>query len=194
MKAMRRLPPAERERHIVEGAIDYFARHGMDAQMRDLAAHLGISHPLFYRYFATKEALIERVYGEFYASRWHGAWDGLLRDETLPLAERLTQFYAAYLRALEDGPWLRIFAFSGLRGEVASQHYMAGVRDRIITPIAMALDRAGMAPRPYAMELAWALHGELCFGPIAVGLLGLEGVPLDAAGIRRRVLSWLSVV
>ncbi|RVT91735.1 TetR/AcrR family transcriptional regulator [Rhodovarius crocodyli] len=193
MSAPRRLPPAEREAHIVEGAIAYFSRHGMDAQMRELAAHLGISHPLLYRYFPTKEALIERVYEEFYATRWRGSWDAVLRDESLPLAERLARFYDDYLVALDDGPWLRIFAFAGLRGEEASRRYMASVRQRIVAPIAAALDRerGRAAPPGWSDELAWSLHGELCFGSIARHLYGLDRACPTGSGIREHIGHWL---
>ena len=193
MSAPKRLPPAEREAHIVEGAIAYFSRHGMDAQMRELAAHLGISHPLLYRYFPTKEALIERVYEEFYATRWRGSWDAVLRDESLPLAERLAQFYDAYLLALDDGPWLRIFAFAGLRGEEASRRYMASVRQRIIAPIAAALDQEREAPAPpgWNVELAWSLHGQLCFGSIAQRLYGLDRACPTGPEIRDHIGQWL---
>ncbi|WP_198382909.1 TetR/AcrR family transcriptional regulator [Roseomonas sp. KE2513] len=190
-----RLPPEERERRIVAGAIAYFAEHGLDAQLRDLAQHLGVTHPLLYRYFATKEALIERVYEEFYATRWQGVWDALLGDADLPLEERLTRFYAAYLDALEDGPWLRIFAFSGLGNQRASQHYMASIRARVIQPVAAALERRPLdgaaRPGPVAVELAWALHGELCFGPICHRLLGLPQKRLSEDDIRRQVVAWL---
>ncbi|SHJ74708.1 transcriptional regulator, TetR family [Roseomonas rosea] len=195
MPRARRLPPEERERQIVAGAIAYFAEHGLDAQMRDLALHLGITHPLLYRYFSTKEALIDRVYQEFYATRWQAEWDELLGNSPLPLAERLTRFYAAYLDALEDGPWLRIFAFSGLQNQKASQNYMASIRVRVIQPVAASLQALvrGEAGPPDAvtMELAWALHGELCFGPICNRLLGLRAGRLRPEDIRRRIAEWL---
>lgn len=191
----RRLPPAERERRIVEGAIAYFARHGLDAQLRELAAHLGVSHPLLYRYFPTKEALIERVYAEFYATRWQPGWDHLLADSEVPLRERLARFYTAYVAALHEGPWLRIFAFAGLRNEPSSRFYMASIAQKVVLPIAAALRREAGAgegrPDSWAMELAWALHGELCFVPIAGHLLRLDLQPLTAPQLRRRIDIWL---
>lgn len=195
LQRARRLPPEEREQRIVSGAIAYFAQHGLDAQMRDLAVHLGVTHPLLYRYFATKEALIERVYEEFYATRWQSRWDDLLRESTLPLTERLTQFYVAYIDALEDGPWLRIFAFSGLQNQRASQNYMASIRARVIQPVAAGLQAAALVPSGIpdatAVELAWALHGELCFGPICNRLLGLGMGRLTPDKVQQRVTECL---
>ena len=65
----RRLDARERERQIIEGAVEFFARRGLDAQMRELAAELGIAHTLLYHYFPTKRQLIERVYEETIAGR-----------------------------------------------------------------------------------------------------------------------------
>lgn len=192
----RRLQPAERERQIVEGAIAYFGQHGLDAQLRELAVHLGVSHPLLYRYFPTKDALIERVYEEFESTRWRRDWERLLMDGQLPFRDRLARFYAAYLAALGDGPWLRIFAFAGLRNESASRRYMASIRERVILPIAAALQQeAGVQearPGHWAMELAWSLHGDLCFGPIATRLLGHAVTPLTQEELRGRIEAWLT--
>ncbi len=55
------LPAAERERRIVEAAAEFFALHGFEGQTRELAKTMGISHSAIFRYFPTKEALIERV-------------------------------------------------------------------------------------------------------------------------------------
>ena len=60
--ARRRMPAAEREQQLVEGAIRFFSRHGLGGQLRDLARELGITHTLLYHYFPTKQALLERVY------------------------------------------------------------------------------------------------------------------------------------
>ena len=76
---LRRLPKAsatqERERLIVEEAVRFFAEVGFDGQMRALAERLGVTQPLLYRYFADKEALIERVFDEVYMKRWRPEWE-----------------------------------------------------------------------------------------------------------------------
>ncbi|WP_458097762.1 hypothetical protein [Roseomonas sp. WA12] len=92
---------------------------------------------------------------------------------------------------MEDGPWLRIFAFSGLQNQRASQNYMTSIRSRVIQPVAAGLraiaqNRSGHAGAD-AVELAWAIHGELCFGPICNRLLGLQMARLTSEEIRRRI-------
>ena len=44
----RRLDARDREQQIINGAAEFFARRGLDAQMRELAAELGIAHTLLY--------------------------------------------------------------------------------------------------------------------------------------------------
>src|SRR5688572_10622848 len=76
----KRLDPRAREREIAEGAIRYFSEVGFGGSMRDLAKRLGISHALLFRYFPTKEALVDRVYDEVFLGRWNDEWDALLGD------------------------------------------------------------------------------------------------------------------
>ena len=53
----RRLDAREREQQIIAGATEFFARRGLDAQMRELAAEIGIAHTLLYHYFPTKRQI-----------------------------------------------------------------------------------------------------------------------------------------
>ena len=69
-----RLSPADRERQIIEGAIDYFAETGFSGQTRELSKRLGITQPLLYRYFENKQALVDRVYETVFAGRWDPSW------------------------------------------------------------------------------------------------------------------------
>src|SRR5258707_15376496 len=79
-KGRRRLEPEDREREIIDGAIAFFAEVGFDGGLRDLAKRLGITHHNVFRYFPTKEALIERVSKEVYLSRWQPEWESILPD------------------------------------------------------------------------------------------------------------------
>src|SRR3984893_14769207 len=65
-KRRRRLDPEDREREILDGAVAFFPEVGFDGGLRDLAKRLGITHQNLFRYFPTKEALIESVYKEVY--------------------------------------------------------------------------------------------------------------------------------
>src|ERR1700704_2652866 len=65
-----RLDPTQREAIITREAVAFFAECGFEGQTRQLAKRLRITQPLLYRYFPTKEALIERVYQEVFVGRW----------------------------------------------------------------------------------------------------------------------------
>jgi AcrR family transcriptional regulator len=108
----RRLDAREREEQIVAGATEFFARRGLDAQMRELAAELGIAHTLLYHYFPTKRQLIERVYEETIAGRWESRWEKLLDDARRPVPDKLQAFYREYLPAILTPEWLRILVHS----------------------------------------------------------------------------------
>lgn len=180
----KRLDPERREREIVEGAVRYFSEVGFDGGMRDLAGRLGISHALLFRYFPTKEALVDRVYDRIYLSRWDPEWDRLLADRSLDLRERLVRFYGAYLAAIDRPEWVRAFVFGGLAGVNINRRYLSLIRRKVITPVALELRaRAGGASDAAAplsdaeLELSWGLHGEIFYRAIRRWVYGLKVTP-----------------
>lgn len=166
----KRLPRAERERLILEEAVRFFAEVGFEGQTRALAERLGVTQPLLYRYFADKDALIERVFDEIYLKRWRPEWGALLHDRTRPLVDRLTEFYGYYCRAIFTPEWIRIFMFAGLKGEDVNQRYFDIVSNNILTPVCnelrceTGLPSSDEVPLDEAeINLAWALHGAISY-------------------------------
>ncbi len=166
--ARRRLDAREREQQIVAGATDFFARRGLDAQMRELAAELGIAHTLLYHYFPTKRHLIERVYEETIAGRWDARWELLLDDPALDVAGKLQRFYREYLPAILTPEWLRILVHSGLSDGLIPNRYFAMVREtlfprllREVRRAAGSASRARATPREEALLLSF--HGGLIY-------------------------------
>lgn len=162
----RRLGRAERERLIVEGAIRFFAERGFEGQTRELARRLGITQPLLYRYFPSKEDLIERVYHEVFVRRWDPAWEALIADRSLSLRDRLRRFYKAYVRAIFNYEWVRIFMFAGLKGVNINRRYLRIIHERLIVPLCSELrSQEKLPPREQApltegeIEMVWRLHG-----------------------------------
>lgn len=130
-----RLAPHERERQIVQGAVNFFAEVGFEGRTRDLAQRLGITQGLLYRYFPSKEALLDRVYQEVFEAKWNPDWDDWLEDESQPLRERLIRFYTDYARVIHTYEWVRIFLLSGMAGLDINQRYLRLVRKRIYPKI-----------------------------------------------------------
>lgn len=155
---------------IVQEAIRFFAEVGFEGQTRELARRLGITQPLIFRYFPTKDDLIERVYQEVYISRWNPWWEELLEDRSLPLAERLATFYKAYAKAIFTYEWVRIFIHSGLKGVNINKRYLGLIRDRVLKRIMSEIRAEADLPPPseipltdLEIELAWGLHGGIFY-------------------------------
>ena len=128
----RRLAPEERERQILEGAIAYFSEAGFSGQTRELSRRLGITQPLLYRYFPSKQALIEKVYQTVFQGRWNPAWIPLLQDRSVPLRERLVEFYRQYAQATYRPEWIRIYMHAGLSDPTLNQRYIRLVRRELL--------------------------------------------------------------
>jgi AcrR family transcriptional regulator len=109
----KRLAPEDREHQIVQRAIAFFAQKGFDASTRELAKELGVTQPLLYRYFPTKEALADRVFEEVFVRRWNPEWEEMLANRSQPLAERLKLYFRDYARYILRSEWVRIFMFAG---------------------------------------------------------------------------------
>ena len=160
-----RMASAERERQIIDGAIAYFSEVGFSGQTRELAIRLGITQPLLYRYFASKQALIERVYQTVFEGRWNPAWIAPLRDRSRPLRDRLVDFYAQYAAATYRPEWIRIYMHAGLSDPALNRRYIQLVRRELLPVVVRELRHAcGLADTDTAVaeeeiEFVWSLHG-----------------------------------
>jgi AcrR family transcriptional regulator len=175
----RRLDPEAREEEILNGAVSYFSEVGFDGSMRDLAQRLGVSHSLLFRYFPTKEALIDRVYDRIFLRRWNPEWDTLLSEEPASFANRLKRFYREYLEAIDRPEWVRTFIYGGLAGVNINQRYLGLIRSKVITPVALELELQTLGakstqPSDEAIELSWGLHGEIFYLAIRRWVYGVR--------------------
>jgi AcrR family transcriptional regulator len=135
----RRLKREDRDREIAQAAVTFFAEVGFDGDTRELARRMGVTQSLIFRYFPSKAALIERVYQEVYVGRWNSYWESIIADRNIPLQTRLLRFYKDYARVALTYDWVRIFMFSGLRGENINTRYLEFLRSRVLEPIAKEL-------------------------------------------------------
>ena len=92
-KLQTRLSPSARRSLILQGAIEYFAEVGFTGKTRELSERLGITQPLLYRYFPSKEVLMEEVFEIVFLDSWRPGWDRLLSNQGIPLQARLIEFY-----------------------------------------------------------------------------------------------------
>nr|WP_244549548.1 TetR/AcrR family transcriptional regulator [Bradyrhizobium erythrophlei] len=110
----RRFDPSEREAAIASAAIAFFAEHGFDGSTRDLAAAVGVTQPLLYRYFPNKEALLDRVYQDVFVNRWNTHWSEELGNRAEPLEDRLISFYRQVFQSDPYVHWIRLFSVIAL--------------------------------------------------------------------------------
>lgn len=184
-----RLLPDEREKQIVHGAIRFFAEVGFDGQTRELAKRLGITQPLLYRYFPTKQDLVDHVYKEIYLNRWNPEWQEWIEDRSQPVAVRLKRFYSEYYPTIVNHDWMRIFFQAGMRNVGFNQRYLRLVRERILLVLCaevrheLGLPSVAAVPvSPAELELYWGLHGSIVYDGIRQYIYG-TAVPPDPRAI-----------
>jgi AcrR family transcriptional regulator len=159
----RRLSPEERRKEFVAKATEFFAEEGFGGGTRDLARRLGVTQPLLYRYFPSKDDLIKEVYRTVYLEPLETGWEKLLGDRSRPLRDRLLEFYRGYTNVIFTRKWLRIYLYSGLKGLDINRWYVGVVREQILTRIVrecrheMGLPAQGKPTAP-ELELAWVFH------------------------------------
>lgn len=193
-----RLSLEAREEQIVQGAITFFSKRGLDGQTRDLAKEIGITHPLLYHYFPTKQLLIERVYKEVYLGRWKPEWEDWLDDRSSDLPTRLTRFYIDYAKTVLTAEWVRILIFSGLSDGYIPDHYMGLIGDKLIPRIVretrhhlgLPVSRRKVSDRE--KELVWGLHGGVFYLGIRSHIYKLGPLEAPEQILQDRVTSYLA--
>ena len=190
----RRMPAPARIREIVLGSIAFFAEKGFGGQTRELAERLGISNALLFKYFPTKDALIEAIYEEMFLRRWKPDWQAIIADRAMHLPLRLETFYVDYARMLHDREWVRIYLYSGLAGAPMARRFGEMVRERIYEPVIDEI-RAVCGHAPVSrfrateaeIELIWGLHGSIVYIGFRKWVYGGE-IPSDVEGAVRRLV------
>jgi AcrR family transcriptional regulator len=167
-----RLDPAVRRQQILDAAIVYFAEAGFGVQTRELTRRIGVSQPLLYRYFPSKQDLINAVFDAVFMGRFDENWITLLRDPTKPLRERFLRFYELYAQATYRPEWIRIYMYAGLADMGWNRNYMTVVRKKLLNamceelrqelvPASLLKDAPPITGRE--IELVWNLHGSMFY-------------------------------
>lgn len=178
-----RIRPEERHKEFVRKAVELFSEIGFEAGTRELAQRLGVTQPLLYRYFPSKDDLITAVYREIYVDRWKPEWREGLLEEGRPIRERVIAFYEDYTDTIFTPEWLRIYLFAGLRGVDINRRYCATLEHEVIRPIAAATRRAFGLSEEEALtaeelELFWTLQGGIFYYGVREVVYGFE-MPVD---------------
>jgi AcrR family transcriptional regulator len=165
----RRLSRETRRANIIIEAIKLTAEVGYVWQTRDLARRLNVAQPLMFRYFKTKQQLLDVVFEEVYIKRWNPSWELTLADDSMPIKQRLLTFYKSYTQTIFDYTWIRIYHFSGLMGHPLNKTYVQLLSTKILKNICVQIKRASGIPirrsNPTArdIEIAWQIHSGLFY-------------------------------
>lgn len=175
----KRLPAEQRKALILEEAARFFSENGFAASTRDLADRLGVRQALLYKYFASKEALIEIVFDEAFAEDWTSKWAKVVSDSTAPLAERLNTFYSHYSLGSDgaENLRLRLFLRGALDGWAMPARLSNLMNKGLVAPVVAALRHEDGLPdlnaRPLLAgerELVMMLHGAMVFYSMRVNI------------------------
>jgi AcrR family transcriptional regulator len=165
----RRLAGEERRRRIVEAAAHTFAETGFSTSTRALADRMEVTQALLYRYFPSKEALVEAVFEAWFLDPGVRADPALLDDPSWSLADRLGNFYAAFLAAMSEVR-LRLFLRAALDQLPLPARYAARLDEGALWPVLGALrgeaglpPLADLPPQREEREVAMMLHGTVVF-------------------------------
>ncbi|MGE4336099.1 MAG: TetR/AcrR family transcriptional regulator [Pigmentiphaga sp.] len=162
--------PTEREELILQKAIEHFCAEGFEGSTRELARKIGVTQSLLYRYFPTKEALIDKVYERVYMSRWNPEWDAWLRDRSVSIEDRLKRYYVDYASIIVQNEWVRILIFAGLKQAGINERLFALLRGKVYQTVVDELHEALALPPPrdaadeeMELELVWGLHASIFY-------------------------------
>jgi AcrR family transcriptional regulator len=167
-ESRRRLSGDARREAILTAAGQLFAEEGFGGSTREIAKRLGVTQGLLYRYFPSKDALIDAVFEAFRGLRLPTDI-GLLNGRSRPLVERLQDFYVSYISGSGDYPGVRLFMFAALAGIDLPLRYGPDLDRHVLGPVIDALRaerNLPAAPRPLPpreRDLAIGLHGAIVF-------------------------------
>ncbi|WP_335949394.1 TetR/AcrR family transcriptional regulator [Salipiger bermudensis] len=188
----RRLPPRERREQIVAEAVRFFAEVGLDGNTRQLAKRLGVTQSLLFKYFATKEDLLEAVYERVYLGRLSADWPTRMADRSTPLRTRLLEFYTEYSGLIFEHDWMRIFMFSGLAGAALNHRYLEHLSETILTPVLAETAALATTDKQPTMEDIWNLHGGIVYIGIRKHIYGLPTPDCPDTAIANAIDKYLS--
>ena len=167
----KRLSPDDRRTEFVAKATEFFSEEGFGGGTRDLARRLGVTQPLLYRYFPSKDDLIKEVYRTVYLEPFDPGWEKLLTDRSRPIRDRLQEFYLAYTDVIFNRKWLRIYFYAGLKGLDINRGYIGVVEDKILSRVVRECRHEAGLPeqvRPTAsqLQMAWVLQSGTLYSGI----------------------------
>ena len=165
---------------ILDAAWRLFAEHGFEVPLSRIARAARVSPAVMKRCFASRKALLERIFKKLFEGRWKPEWDALLVDRSLPYEARLSRFFVEY-RSNIDRDGARMWTRAGLLGLHKSGNFSATLAKRILLPMIHELrHEAGVAAKPDSaitgeeLELAIVVHAAIAFPHTRTHIFGMD--------------------
>ena len=154
-RGARRLAAAERRAELLAAAAEIMTARGLDAiQFAEVAAVVGVTRPLVYRFFASRQALIVAVLEDFAAELTLRFGRGAMRSIPGSNAAVARVFVEAVCDTIESrgaGPW-RLLDANGPDPELA--RVADAIMERLLAPWQMRIAEATGASTREARTLA----------------------------------------
>jgi AcrR family transcriptional regulator len=156
-----------RREEILNEATRFFAEVGFSGTTTQLAERLGVTQPLLYKYFESKENLIKLCLENCYpVDRHHQRWRDLLSRRDRPIRDRLIDFYCDYSDLIFSRDFLRLALWSELTPSSIGPKF----KNVVVTSIfALILNEIraehGLgpveSPTEEDLEIIYSLHGSV---------------------------------
>jgi AcrR family transcriptional regulator len=192
-----RLPAGERRAAIIREAAVFFAEEGFSASTSDLAERLGVRQALLYKYYPSKEALLEAIFETVFSEQLSSETKSVLSDRSKPLVDRICSVYADYVRQ-RNGIGVRLFLRAALDSYSLPKRMAEAQRSKLINPLLAELRHdCGLQPlakQPMLIgeyELALMLHGAVVFNQMRTHVFRLFPVEHVPDAIRLYIATFL---
>lgn len=141
----------------------------MSVSTRDICKPLGVTQALLYRYFPSREALIDAALERVFAHLWVTDWSAHLEAAQGDLTARLTAFYTPYVTTATS-TFMRLFMWCALSNYPVPQRFFVPLTNKILRAVVSAMRAEASLPglSDKAMtqgerELAMTLHTSIVF-------------------------------
>ena len=165
----KRLPAEARKEIILKEASDFFAENGFAASTRDLADRIGVRQALLYKYFPSKEALIESVFSRVIEEREASPRGALSANENLSLTVHIADVYD-HMATLANGSGVRLISRAMLQDQPIGIRLAAFLKQKLFDPMLSEIRRLeglpGIVTKPMLLaefELIMAFHASALF-------------------------------
>ena len=197
MAKQRRVKRGERRKLIIEMATELFSKNGFSTSTRDIAAALGVTQALLYKYFDSKEALIEAVFKELYGSAERIPSISDYIGANVSLDKTYSDFYKVYYDRW-DPDSLRLFFRAMLDGFTPQMLNAPVLKESVVYQIIGVLRHSQGLPSIESrslsseeFELAMVLHHAIIMLVIRKYIYKSEPVTGIEKGIELSVQTWL---